>query len=339
MIYLLASRGACDRVSLPRLPESAGHLRAHVDQQVWDPNELAALVALCDVGFDLGALTEDDLEMCFASDEAPLRAVLGTADGTACVAVQILDAAPPGSISQPRIARVELVVTHPSRRRRGLARSLLEAAEGWARDQGAQEIRFGGGRPLGLFSGVDVRWTAALCLAESLGYESEGLRLDFVCPTVQPTRMPGPLGIQVARVESEEQIQDVLQFVQQHAPADIYSFHRAASAGTAVLAQGAEGGEILGVAVHSVRRLGVIGPFVLAQDGDSRAETAVQGSERVQLLSALLATIRSDLSIAGMKSAEILGGSPLSPLVAACDARSGRVSQIYSRDLLKHRAS
>lgn len=336
---MLASRGASDRVNSPHLPEVSEPQLSGAELRVWELSQLAALVSLCDVGIDLVSLTEDDLEMCFPSDDAPLRAVFGTADGTACVVLRILDEEVLGSVGKARSGRVELVVTHPSRRRRGLARSLIQAGEGWARDHGAHEIRIGGEGTVGLFSGVDLRWTAALCLAESLEYESEGLIVDFVCPTVQTARLPSPPGVQVARVESEEQIQDVLQFVQRNAPSDLESFERATSAGTSVLAQRSAGRDILGVAAHSVGRLGVIGPVVLAATWDRRVAPDVEHADQAQLLAALLGVIRADLSIAGMKSAEILGGSLLSPLVAACDARSGRVSQIYSRDLTRLRPS
>ncbi|MEI7885897.1 MAG: GNAT family N-acetyltransferase [Actinomycetes bacterium] len=319
------------------LPEAAGLQPLGSEVRVWELSDLAALVSLCDVGFARGLLNEDDLEMCFPTVEDPLRTVLGTADGTACVVLRGIGTQPSGRLNSAPLGRVELVVTHPSRRRRGLARSLLLAAEGWARGHGAHEMCVGGHVPLGLFSGVDLRWTAALCLAESMGYESRGLLLDYLCPTLQTGRIPCPPGVQIARVESDDAIAEAMNFAERNASEHLDSILRAARAGTAVVAIGAADRRMLGLAVHSVFRVGVIAPVVIAAEQDVRGDAPSATRDQVAVLAPLLDLIRSDMSIAGIKTAEIVYAKSFPSLVAACEARTGRVSQIYSRDLRKLR--
>ena len=320
------------------LPADPQQSATGVDIRVWQPSELGVLLSLCQLGFDQGALSEDDLELCFPSGEAEPSVVLGTEDNTACAVFRIFNAASPTSSKMHRVARVELLVTHPSRRRRGLARQLLLAGERWAQKNEVTQLVIGGVGPAGVFSGVDLRWTAALCLAESMGYQRQGIAVDLLCATVQTTRTPSPAGVQIARVESDAQVEELLGFVQVNAPAELGNFLRAASAGTALIAVGPGNLGVRCAAAHSVYRLGVIGPVVFAGQTDTASQVLQHDSDRVALLSAVLATMRSDLAVAGLTSVEILGEGCISDYVAACAARTGRVSQVFSWDLSNLRA-
>ena len=51
----------------------------------------------------------------------------------------------------------------------GRGRLLLEAAQGWAVDAGADEVWVAGASPFTLWPGIDVSWTRALCLFEAAG--------------------------------------------------------------------------------------------------------------------------------------------------------------------------
>jgi GNAT superfamily N-acetyltransferase len=66
---------------------------------------------------------------------------------------------------------VELLAVAGSARRRGLGRGLLGAAEEVLRARGATQVRLAGFPPCYVWPGIDVRYTAAVCLAESAGYE------------------------------------------------------------------------------------------------------------------------------------------------------------------------
>ena len=334
---MLEFPGAPDTVDVA-LPGDPHESSSGVKIRVWQPSELGAMLSLCQVGFDQGALSEDDLELCFLPGEAEPSVVLGTDDHMACAVFRILDAASPTSSELHRVARVELLVTHPSRRRRGLARQLLLAGERWAQKNEVTQLVVGGARPVGVFSGVDLRWTAALCLAESMGYERHGIAVDLSCATVQSARIPAPAGVQIARVESDTQVEELLRFVQENAPAEMGNFLRATSAGTALIAVRPENREVRCVAAHSVYRLGVIGPVVFAGQTGAAKEMLQHDSDRVAMLSAVVAMMRSDLAAAGLTTIEVLGEDCISDYVAACAARTGRVSQVFSWDLSNLRA-
>ncbi|MFC4586042.1 GNAT family N-acetyltransferase [Sphaerisporangium corydalis] len=69
------------------------------------------------------------------------------------------------------VGHIDLLAVHPSAQGRGIGAALVRAAEGWLRDQGAREARLAGNPPCYAWPGIDVRYTPAVCLAESLGYE------------------------------------------------------------------------------------------------------------------------------------------------------------------------
>ncbi|MEW9534317.1 GNAT family N-acetyltransferase [Microbispora sp. NPDC049125] len=75
------------------------------------------------------------------------------------------------SMSGEDAGHIDLIAVDPAAQGRGIGRALLEAAEEWLRAQGAIEARFRGNPPCYGWPGIDVRYTPAVCLAESWGYE------------------------------------------------------------------------------------------------------------------------------------------------------------------------
>ncbi|GHE44652.1 hypothetical protein GCM10017673_53460 [Streptosporangium violaceochromogenes] len=69
------------------------------------------------------------------------------------------------------VGHVDLLAVAPGSRGRGRGRALVAAAEEWLREEGAGQVRLAGNPPCYAWPGVDVRYTPAACLAESLGYE------------------------------------------------------------------------------------------------------------------------------------------------------------------------
>ncbi|WP_308250022.1 GNAT family N-acetyltransferase [Sphaerisporangium fuscum] len=66
---------------------------------------------------------------------------------------------------------VDLLAVDPHAQGQGIGRALVTAAEEWLRERGVREARLAGNPPCYAWPGIDVRYTAAACLAESLGYE------------------------------------------------------------------------------------------------------------------------------------------------------------------------
>ncbi|MEW9552735.1 GNAT family N-acetyltransferase [Nonomuraea sp. NPDC050783] len=75
------------------------------------------------------------------------------------------------SDKDPGAGHLDLLAVEPPARGEGRGRALVRAAEEWLRERGAREARWAGNPPCYAWPGVDVRYTAAACLAESLGYE------------------------------------------------------------------------------------------------------------------------------------------------------------------------
>ncbi len=294
------------------------------------------LVELCSQALPDELLTFDDIEtVLFAgSDHAPGKAVaaleppLVTAGGAVVLAV--LDEGRPVAaagatttlVGDHVAAHLQILVVHPALRRRGLAAVLVEAVEQWARDRGSDTLTVGAGAPFFLFTGVDSRWTDALCTFEGLGYERFGVELDLVCPTTPGStrRDPGSSGSSIANVACDADASELGAWARRAYPHWAAEFDRAAAAGTVVLAR--REGSLVGAAAHSVSRWGVIGPVAVLPDSQG---TGV-GAD-------LLAAVLGDLSVSGLRQAEIAWTSTVRFYALACGARVGRCSVLLRRDL------
>lgn len=136
-------------------------MAAVVEQVAPDPAGLTGLVA--------GALAYDGDEAAAMLDRlsvppdgrrtAWLRA---GDDGLALVSVNDKD---------PAVGHLDLLAVAPGARRRGTGTALVRAAEETLAGLGVREVRWAGNPPCYVLPGVDVRYTPALCLATSLGYE------------------------------------------------------------------------------------------------------------------------------------------------------------------------
>ncbi|MEV4518553.1 GNAT family N-acetyltransferase [Dactylosporangium sp. NPDC049525] len=128
------------------------------------------------VGLCAGAL---DLPEDAGEAGAMVRRLAAPPEGRATVRLASLDSDGAatgvvfGSISDadPLLGHVELLAVRPDRRREGIGRALLAAAERRLADLGAQRVRIGGNPPCYVWPGIDVRYTPAVCLAQRAGYE------------------------------------------------------------------------------------------------------------------------------------------------------------------------
>ena len=301
----------------------------------WGPDRLDELTGLCAAALPDERLSPDDLEsIAFAPDVADphgpfgTSVVLGTPDGIGAVVASVRHASGAG---QPPTGFVQLVVVHPARRRRGVARTLVRAAESWAAAHGAGAMQVGAAAPLYLFTGVDSRWTDAVCCFEALGYQRTGVELDLVCPTRGGPRVATPRGIAVERVTSDDELAELVEWSDRCWPWWTPELARAGAAGTAVVARrrpdaaaGSEGGAgvVVGAAAHSVGRLGVIGPVAV----DPELHGGGIGA-------AMMAEVLTQLSVAGLQRAEIAWVSTVRFYVRSCGAKVHRASQVLRRDL------
>jgi mycothiol synthase len=116
------------------------------------------------------------------------RTVVGFAsrDGSGALLGAALGSAGP---LRPEVGHVDLIVVRRSARRRGIARELLAQVESAL---GTPTVRLAGNIPCYAWPGIDVRYTPAICLAETSGYQ----RVDTGCNmTVPLDDLPEPADV------------------------------------------------------------------------------------------------------------------------------------------------
>lgn len=306
----------------------------------WGPAEMPRLVRLCAAALPDEVLGVDDLERVGLlgppGGEVVVLAAVGadhgtTADraagdlGAAIVSVQHHDHGQQ-HLTQ---AHLQLLVVEPTQRGRGVARALVDAAERWAHERGATALSVGAGAPRYLFTGVDARWTDALCCFEALGYRRVGAELDLCCETGHhdgPVDVPDERApVRVEHVRPGPVADAVADMLREHHPQWLVELDSAVRSGTAVAAVDADG-RVLGTAAHSVNRRGVIGPVAVAPD--------VQGGGiGARLMAAVLAALSAD----GLERAEIAWVSTVRFYVRTCRASVGRTSIVLRRELTAER--
>ena len=296
----------------------------------WDQDRAGELAALWSAAMPNDPIGVDDVEaVCFChgltSPDDVLQVVdavtIATASGSAAATVTVT------GVGEHRSAHLQLLVVHPSRRSRGIGRALVAAAEQWVLDRGIDELTVGGAAPFYLFTGIDSRWTPAVCLFESLGYERSGAELDLSCPTRGGTARragtdDGTATVVVEPVGDDDRAAALMTMVERDWPLWSAEFRRAAEAGTVAIARDGEGGPVLGAAAHSVSRFGVVGPVAVSPDAHGRGIGSV-----------LMSAVLEDLSVAGLRTAEIAWTSTVRFYAKACGATIARTSLLMRRSL------
>jgi GNAT superfamily N-acetyltransferase len=133
------------------------------------------VIGILPAALDAGELARDALTLDADAASALVARLAAPPEGRrwTALATPDLDGVVFASMSSKweNIGHVDLLAVHPGARRRGLGRALVGAAEEWLRAAGADEVRLAANTPCYAWPGIDVRYTPALCLAQSLGYE------------------------------------------------------------------------------------------------------------------------------------------------------------------------
>ncbi|GIH65103.1 GNAT family N-acetyltransferase [Microbispora siamensis] len=244
------------------------------------------------------------------------------------------------SIGADGSGHVDLIAVDPAARGRGIGRALVGAAEEWMRAYGATEARFAGNPPCYAWPGIDVRYTPAACLAESLGYER--YRVAWNMTADLPARYDeaeheadlaklAAAGVTVAAAPTGER-EAVVAFVREQwndkwaweaeqATGLHYAYRDGAYRDGAYRDGAYRDGEILGFAAWGARPLW-FGPM-----GTAEAARGL-GVGRV-----LLRRCLADQAAAGQTSAQIGWVGPLRFYSRAVGARTERVFWLYRRAL------
>jgi GNAT superfamily N-acetyltransferase len=255
---------------------------------------------LVDVALPGERLTGDELLSCCFEDPDP-TAVLATQDGEGVVVVVV----------RGGVGFLQLVAVSPAAQGEGRGRLLVEAAQRWAMDAGADEVWVAGASPFTLWPGIDVSWTRALCMFEAAGYEPVGAVLGMSCPTT--FRQAAPEGIDVHRVLDDSEAAAVLDVVGTSWPSWRQEVARGIEHGAALVAVD-DGAAVIGFACHSVNRTAVVGPLGVVTE---RRRRGVGG--------ALLSAACYDLRAAGIPDAQFWITGGIEFLARSAGASVGRV--------------
>jgi GNAT superfamily N-acetyltransferase len=252
-------------------------------------------------------LTEDELVACCWDDPG---VVLGLDDGSGAIA----------AVARDGVGFIKLVAVAPHARRLGHGRALVDAAEEWARAAGCRSMVPGPSAPFYLWPGVDVRWTPALVLFETLGYAAGGAEVNMSCPT--SFRTVPPAGVAIHRVIEDADASAAVAFCAAAFPHWVAELERGIEHAACLLARDTAGGAVIGFCCHSVNRAGWIGPMATDPQCQHRGVGA-----------ALLSAACRDLRAAGHADAEIAWVGPVGFYAKTAGASVSRVFRTLVKPL------
>ncbi|MGV9307451.1 MULTISPECIES: GNAT family N-acetyltransferase [unclassified Nonomuraea] len=219
----------------------------------------------------------------------------------------------------PTIGHIDLLAVHPDAQGKGRGRELVAAAETWLRAEGATQARFAGNPPAYAWPGIDVRYTAAACLAESAGYERYHVAWNMTArlPVAAEEEPPLRPGVELHTAASGEDRARVAAFAEREWNAN-WAWEAANATG---LHYATLEGEIVAFAAWGARPLW-FGPM-----GTAPAARGLGVGGR------LLRRCLADQHAAGLTETQIGWVGPLRFYSRAVGARAERVFWLYRRDL------
>ncbi|CAB4345955.1 MAG: GNAT family N-acetyltransferase [Actinobacteria bacterium] len=210
--------------------------------------------------------------------------VMATEDGESVVAVGI-----DRDLNGQLVASIRLIAVGPKVQRAGRGGLLLEHAEQWATERGAQELLVGGEVPFSLWPGAPVESPiAALCATR--GFETHESWQSYLVPTTYRADVPD--GITIRRAIHDDDVTRVLLAATSGWPRSADEISRALEHGTCHVAlRGESDPVVVGIGCHSITRAGWTGPLVVDESYRRRG-----------IGNALLGQICRDLMIAEFDS-------------------------------------
>jgi len=224
---------------------------------------------------------------------------------------------------------IDLLVVDRSQQRRGIGRQLAAEMERQLAARGCQRIDLSGSSPNNAWPGVDIHYTAAVCLAEDSGYQRQGcevnMDVDLLSAPLDTRAAEHRLasaGIEVRRAGGDDDgpLQESLGATwQSDWIAEIVTALRNSEAGLYVAVQS---DRYVGFCCYGVNRVHEIGPIGTHPD-----------LRRAGIGGVLLKRCLAEQRDRGVVAAELVWVGPLSYFARAVNATIGRAFWSYSKDL------
>ena len=224
---------------------------------------------------------------------------------------------------------IDLLVVDRSQQRRGIGRQLAAEMERQLAARGCQRIDLSGSSPNNAWPGVDIHYTAAVCLAEDSGYQRQGcevnMDVDLLSAPLDTRAAEDRLAsaaIEVRRAGGDDDgpLQESLGATwQSDWIAEIVTALRNSEAGLYVAVQS---DRYVGFCCYGVNRVHEVGPIGTHPD-----------LRRAGIGGVLLKRCLAKQRDRGVVAAELVWVGPLSYFARAVNATIGRAFWSYSKDL------
>ncbi|GAA1365502.1 GNAT family N-acetyltransferase [Streptomyces beijiangensis] len=275
---------------------------------------------------------QDVFNLLWAQTAArPQLRIIARREGDGAPVGAALAALRPATGTTPATGHIDLLAVHPDAQGIGTGRALLTRAEELLAAAGAKRLMFRGRPPYYAWPGIDIRYTRAVCLAESSGYTRgpEGLNMSVdlrTAPleTADDEKRLAAVGVGIRRLAPEDE-KSFLAWMAQWGGSWDGEAARALSydppRGHVAVRETVDGQEaFVGFACHGVNRRSWFGPM------------GTESSERgLGVGTVLLRRCLADQRELGIEEAEIGWTAPIHFYARAVDARLGRVFWTYTK--------
>jgi len=290
------------------------------------------VAALCRVALDLpDDAAEADAIVGRLREPGPLPGSAGDRRTTGWVALLGTDvvgvALGSTGYGDPAVGHVDLIAVHPDHRRRGIGRALLGGVEQALAGFGAASVALVGNAPVYAWPGIDVRYTAAVCLAQASGYERSDIAWNMtadltpgspaLAPTASAEARLAAAGVAVRRAVPAD-VPGLVEFARSH----FGPGWGAEVSGSSGIHYAVRDGAVLGFACWGSSRPSYFGPMGTA--------AAARG---LGVGGVLLRRCLREQQAAGLSSAQIGWVGPVPFYSANAGARIERVFFLYRRQL------
>jgi mycothiol synthase len=224
---------------------------------------------------------------------------------------------------------IDLLVVDRALRRQGIGRRLAGELEQKLKERGCLRVSLSGSGPNNAWPGLDIHYTAAVCLAEDSGYQRQGCEVNMDVDLLRAplgTRAAEDRlaleGIAVRRADGADDgpLQESLGSTWQASwIAEVTDALRSSSAGLYVALQGSR---YVGFCCFGLNRVHEVGP--IGTD---------PGMRGLGIGGVLLKRCLAEQRDRGLDAAELVWVGPLSYFARAVDATIGRAFWLYSKDL------